>query len=217
MADGFRNFFNKRLKEPLPGSDAQFRMAPEPVSTDSRPRKSEAPPHAIDSSVLVLVYAGEDNNLKLVFTLRTTSINHGGQISFPGGRSEPGESSVETALREAEEEIGVNPDDISIVGSLSTLYTQVSNNEVTPVVGFLDYVPELKINPDEVEEVFSTSLVELADKNNIIVEKWQLHGKNTYRVPFWNIHRVPLWGVSAMILSEFMELYGEFKSQKTKT
>lgn len=207
----FINFLKHRLQRPLPGLDAQLKMAPEPLS-DGPARKMNAPPHASASGVLILMFPNEDNKLELVLTLRSKDIDHGGQISFPGGRSNEEESSVDTALREAYEEIGISPEDVTVIGKLSDLYVSRSNNYVTPIVGYMHSFPELELNPAEVQEAFTVELDSLLMKKNLTVENWNLM-QHTYKVPFWDVHRVPLWGATAMILSEFLELYREFKLQ----
>jgi 8-oxo-dGTP pyrophosphatase MutT (NUDIX family) len=169
----------------------------------------EAPDDAYRSSVLVLLFPNEDGKIELTLTLRTSDINHGGQISFPGGGAEEGESVNETALREAHEEIGINAEDVTIIGRLSDLYVNHSNNRVTPVVGFMDERPEFTLNPNEVEELFTVELDSLLKKKNITVEDWDLQA-NKYRVPYWDVHRVPLWGATAMMLRELLDLYKEF-------
>jgi 8-oxo-dGTP pyrophosphatase MutT (NUDIX family) len=204
----FLTFLKKRLKEKLPGRNAQLKMAPEPVS-GGNPRQMEAPEDASQSSVLVLLFPNEENELELVLTLRSDDIDHGGQISFPGGRAEKDESVIETALREAREEIGIEPEQVKTIGYLSELFVAHSNNRVAPVVGFLSERPEFKINPAEVEEVFAVELDSLLHKKNLLVENWDLQ-TYTYRVPYWNVHRVPLWGATAMMLSELLDLYREY-------
>lgn len=210
----FISFLEDRLEHSLPGLRAQLKMAPEPV-TEGPKRELEAPEDARLSSVLILLYPNRKENLELILTLRNRNIDHGGQISLPGGRSEKGESRTETALREAREEVGINPDRIRVLGCLSELYVSHSNNRVLPVVGYLDYSPTLKLNPDEVEEAFTVELQSLESKKNLTVENWELK-KQSYEVPYWDVHEVPLWGATAMILSEFLELYREFhKSQNS--
>lgn len=207
-------FLKKRLdQDDLPGQPSQLKMAPEPLSANAERRSMQPPGDSRQSSVLVLIFPNDEGELELILTLRTQTINHGGQLSFPGGRAEIGETPVQTALREAREEIGIKPGDIEIAGSLSTLYVAPSHNQVTPVVGFLDYVPELTINPNEVEEVFSVELNSLLNKENLTVEDWNLRDDHTYKVPYWDVHRVPLWGATAMMLSEFLDIYREFKEK----
>ncbi len=208
----FKVYLESRLKENLPGKEAQLKMAPEPTS-GGRPRKIKAPEDANRSSVLVLLFPDNENKLELVLTLRSNDIEHGGQISFPGGGAEPGETIIETALREANEEIGISPDSVSVIGELSELYVEHSNNRVHPVVGFLENEPVFNLFPPEVEEVFTIKLDTLLLKKNLTVENWDLR-KYTYRVPYWDVHQVPLWGATAMMLNELLELYREFKNSK---
>jgi 8-oxo-dGTP pyrophosphatase MutT (NUDIX family) len=209
MPVDFFMYLKKRLEKPLPGRASHMKMAPKPVSKKASLRKTTVPRDAHPSSVLILIFPDAQDTLKLILTLRTQHINHGGQISLPGGRAETGEKAIETALREAKEEIGIEPDAVQTAGLLSNLYVAHSHNNVKPVAGFLDGSPDLIINPNEVKEAFSIALGLLLDEKNLAVEEWQLHGERC-EVPYWNVHRVPLWGATAMILSEFVDLYREF-------
>ncbi len=215
LIKSLQQFLGKRLTEPLPGRAAQLKMVPEPLDEKGAQRPMESSFDAKKSSVLMLFFPNKKNRTSLIFTRRSSDINHGGQISFPGGRAEENESTNETALREAQEEIGINPNEVSIAGTMSDLYVSVSNNLVTPVVGFIGYKPAFRLNPAEVEEVFTVPIDELDLTENLVDEQWELHSGASYNVPFWKVHDVPLWGATAMILSEFMEIYGEFKSQKS--
>lgn len=206
-------FLEQRLSQSLPGKKAQIEMAPEPVD-GGEIREMKPPPEVNKSSVLILLFPNGDDEMELVLTLRSHDIDHGGQISFPGGRAEKGESLHQAALREAKEEIGVSPNAVTVIGEISELYVSHSNNLVTPVVGFTDRRPEFEINPTEVEEVFAVELHSLLHKKNITVEDWDLHSY-TYRVPYWDLHQVPLWGATAMMLNEFLDLYREFVNKKS--
>ncbi|MDX1636879.1 MAG: CoA pyrophosphatase [Balneolaceae bacterium] len=170
--------------------------------------------HARQSSVLVLIYPNDEAVLELLLTLRSSEIDHGGQISFPGGRSEDGETPEETALREAREEVGIDPESVHITGRLTKLFVSYSNNDVTPVVGYMEEQPALTLDRREVEEAFSVELESLLGKKNLTVEDWNLRN-HTFKVPYWDVHRVPLWGATAMMLNEFLELYREFKAKQT--
>lgn len=209
----FTDFLKRRLEQPLPGLDAQLKMAPTPLA-DGPSRKLQAPSGANNSSVLLLLFPNKEDQLELLLTLRSSDIDHGGQISLPGGQSEEDETSVETALREAHEEVGIDPNSVEILGLLSDLYVSHSNNLVKPIVGFLPERPGLTLNPAEVEEAFTVELDSLATKKNLAVENWDLQ-KYSYQVPYWDVHEVPLWGATAMILSEFLELYREFLKTQT--
>lgn len=209
----FIGYLSQRLEQPLPGLNAQLKMAPTPLH-EGPVRELEAPSNANKSSVLILLFPNKEERLELILTLRNKDIDHGGQISLPGGRSEEVETYVETALREAEEEVGIKPESVEIIGLLSDLYVSHSNNLVKPVVAYMPEFPELRINPEEVEEAFTVEIRSLATKKNLTVENWDLQ-KYSYQVPYWDVHEVPLWGATAMILSEFLDLYREFKSQKS--
>lgn len=204
----FIEYLSNRLEKPLPGLNAQLRMAPTPL-TDGPTRELQAPSDAKRSGVLILLFPNEENRLELILTLRSRDIDHGGQISLPGGRSDEDESYVETALREAEEEVGINSGSVKILGMLSDLYVSHSNNLVKPVVGYLPEIPELTPNPAEVEEAFTVEVKSLAAKKNLTVENWDLQ-KYSYEVPYWDVHEVPLWGATAMILNELLDLYREY-------
>jgi len=204
----FIKYLSNRLEKPLPGLNAQLRMAPAPL-TDGPTRELEPPPSAKKSSVLILLFPNEEGRLEVILTLRSRDIDHGGQISLPGGRSDEDESYIETALREAEEEVGLKPESVEILGVLSDLYVSHSNNLVKPVVAYMPGIPELKPNPAEVEEAFTIEVKSLAAKKNLTVENWDLQ-KYSYEVPYWDIHEVPLWGATAMILNELLDLYREY-------
>lgn len=201
-------FLRERLSQNLPGREAQIKMAPKPRG-EGKMRKMEPPQDVRKSSVLILLFPNEEGKLELTLTLRSEDIDHGGQISFPGGGANKGESAAETALRESHEEIGIDPGEITIVGQLSELYVSHSNNLVIPVIGYMQKRPAFDLDPREVEEVFTVTLRSLLHKKNLTEEDWHL-GKHTYKVPYWDVHRVPLWGATAMMLNELLDLYREF-------
>ncbi|MEX2602364.1 MAG: CoA pyrophosphatase [Balneolaceae bacterium] len=208
----FFHYLKERINQPLPGREAHLRFAPSPVEGEHHFRM-EAGEDAYDSSVMILLFEEQEGHPELILTLRTTSISHAGQISFPGGRSDNGETPSGTALRETREEIGVPEESIEIAGTLTKLFLDRSNNLITPVVGYLPSKPKLTINPLEVEEAFTVSLEKLMDRENFSTRSLQLSDR-VYDVPYWNIHPVPLWGATAMMLSELLELYREYLEQE---
>lgn len=209
MSSDFFDFLKERLQQSLPGKNAHNRMLPEPA--DNSP---ELPQKSIDSSghpsgVLVPLYPGDSGELHVILTLRTNSIRHAGQISFPGGRSDSGETIVETALRETHEEIGIPSSKIEVQGTLSPFYLHRTDNRITPVVGALNDKPDMQRNEDEVAEIITVRLDDLLTQSYLKREKWELSNA-TYWVPYWDFHRVPLWGATAMMMSELLEIYSEF-------
>ena len=204
----FEHYLKDKLQRSLPGRSAQQKMEPHPENGSNSPRNYE-PAHDDfrNSSVLVPLIAWGDK-LEVLFTLRTQSINHGGQLSFPGGGKEGDETIEETALREAQEEIGLHPDHAEIIGRLTPLYVGHSDNMVTPVVALLSEKQEFTMNPNE-DEIITVPLKDFMNNQYLITEKWQLRDV-PYTVPFWDIHHVPLWGATAMMMSEFVEVCRDF-------
>jgi 8-oxo-dGTP pyrophosphatase MutT (NUDIX family) len=178
---------------------AQRRMTPEGRLLHRDEDHLGAPRQA---GVLMLLFPVE-GELALVLTQRTTNPHdmHSGQISLPGGAQEAGETPIETALREAREEVGVD-DPVQIIGLLSSVYIPRSNFEVHPIVGYLGTHPAWKRQESEVAEVIECPLAWLMDDSRKVTEDWDF-GDYTRRVPWYNIHGRKVWGATAIILSEF--------------
>lgn len=208
--DTFYNYLKKRLDESLPGKSAQLKMSPKP--NGDRYSISHMVKNIRVNGVLILLHSTLNDVKELLLTLRTNTLpTHKGQISFPGGKSDEDETIIETALREANEEVGLNSNEVHILGTLTGLYLPNSNNYIYPVVGFIDHRPKLTLNPSEVDEAFFVQIDTLLKSDNLKIKDWNIRG-NTYKVPYWDIHpSTPLWGATAMILSEFLSLYRDFK------
>lgn len=215
LQNKFDEFLQSRLSHSLPGRNAQKIMAPYPKN--GKPNRTHYEPANDDfrnSSVLV-PFIDWKEELEIVLTLRTQSINHGGQLSFPGGGKEGDETIEETALREAQEEIGLHTQSVEIIGRLTPLYVGHSDNMVTPVIAFIREEQTFTPNPNEVDEILTVPISALVKEHNLVEENWNLRG-TPYHVPFWNIHRVPLWGATAMMMSELVELYKEFLAENNE-
>ena len=204
----FISYLYHRLKSELPGRRAQKLMVPE--GGEQIMRRFTPTPTARPSAVLLPLVI-KNNNIEVLFTLRSSTLsNHSGQISFPGGRAENGETPTETALREVEEEIGIGKEDIQILGSLSDLFVPPSDSIISPLIGIIRNLPLMIINADEVEEVFLVPLADFLDPDKYKSVTRDIQGY-AVQVPTWSVHpTTPLWGATAMILSELVELYREF-------
>jgi 8-oxo-dGTP pyrophosphatase MutT (NUDIX family) len=197
---------------PLPGYAGQKRMAPFQQEIYEPPPDTDTYRH---NAVLALLVQRETtdgaDDIEFLFTLRSSDLkNHSGQISFPGGRSEGAETPVETALRETWEEVGIEPERITILGGITPLYVPISRSMIHPIVGFHRGEPTLRLNPGEVAEAFFVPLAELQKPESISERPWTLLGHDVM-VPYWNVHpEVLLWGATAMIVAEILTLYEEF-------
>jgi len=159
-------------------------------------------------AALVLVYPHRDGP-SLALTLRSTRLrHHGGQVSFPGGRADEGETTEMAALRECHEEIGVEPAAIEIIGSLSPLWIPPSNFIVYPVVGASALRPTFRPDGAEVARVIELSMADLLDPGLRHSEKRILPGEAEPRtIPYYAIAGAKVWGATAMILSELAAVY----------
>jgi 8-oxo-dGTP pyrophosphatase MutT (NUDIX family) len=140
-------------------------------------------PDARIAAVLILVYP-KNGSVSVVFMQRTDYEGvHGGQISFPGGRKESSDTNlVETALREANEEVGVNPSKISVLGTLTPLFIPVSKTIVTPVVGWIDEKPEYKLQHEEVVFLIEGELKRFLDPSIIKTKHIEILGEMRYQI-----------------------------------
>lgn len=132
--------------------------------------------------------------------------NHAGQIAFPGGKREKEDVDlVGTALREAEEEIGLCRESVEILGTLSTVYVQISNFLITPVVGWVAEMPEIKIDSSEVDEVIFVSLADVTDEMNRCDREMETR-TGRILVPGYEIDGCFIWGATAMMLAELADI-----------
>jgi len=155
------------------------------------------------SAVLVAVADGP-NGAEVLLTRRSMELrSHRGEISFPGGRLDPGETPPETALREAHEEVGLDPAASSLVGELDHLNTVVSHSYIVPVVGRLDSRPPLEPRTMEVDRVLWTPIAELTRPGTYRLETW---GQPPFERPlhFFELDDETIWGATAHMLVDLL-------------
>lgn len=203
----------------LPGRQAQLAFAnhaPHDLPSDLG-KLLEISKDAIPAATLCLLFPDTDLDEKYSFALiertRTSPDDpHSGQISFPGGRMELEDPSMQfTALREANEEIGVLPDQVEILGKLSDLFISVSNYIVSPYVGYIDYKPDFIPQLTEVNNIFTPSLDSLLNPSNILTKDIHVRGIVLKDMPYFNLSNKVVWGATAMMLSEFRTIVQQIK------
>jgi 8-oxo-dGTP pyrophosphatase MutT (NUDIX family) len=192
---------DERLKLPLPGPDAHEPLRAVPSGIVKPRFEHKVPPKP--GGVLILLYE-EDGVIKFPLTKRPDYLGtHGGQISFPGGKTEPDEDVITTALREGEEEIGVIRSDIQVIGRLSNFFVIPSNFIVTPVIGYLNYRPQFIPDPKEVDRVLEGNLEQLLTIDAIRTKEILAAKLYPMMAPHFEIDGEVVWGATAMILNEF--------------
>ena len=159
-----------------------------------------------NSAVLCAVWE-EDGEARVLLTRRTAWLrSHSGQVAFPGGRVEPGETLVDAALRESQEEVGLDPSSVEVIGQLSRMHTISSGAGIFPFVGVLPGGrPELEANPDEVDRVFDVAIGELMADGVFHEEVWGI--ADTERpIYFFEVDNETVWGATARMLYELLLL-----------
>jgi 8-oxo-dGTP pyrophosphatase MutT (NUDIX family) len=158
---------------------------------------------ASPSAVLIPLYldAGE---LHVVLTRRSRSLRtHRGEVSFPGGRADPGETPLKAALREAHEEVALDPELVEPLGELDHLTTITRRAYIVPVVGLVARRPELVANPAEVDAVLEVPLSELLSPGVFREERWG-EGDSARPVYFFELEGDTVWGATAALLRQLL-------------
>jgi len=188
----------------LPGFDAQIQMAAgnrvfyKLIKNTVEPKKA---------AIFILLFF-DNNKLHTIFIKRTKDSGpHSEQIAFPGGMYElKDENLYTTSIREASEEIGISSSNIEFVGELTSLHIPVSNIIVSPFVFYVDSMPTIAINKDEVQEAIIAPVDEFL--NNKILSSFKIKFKgNEYDAPCFKFNNNIIWGATAMIWNEFLTIY----------
>lgn len=174
--------------------------------SDGRSTTNQPHPDEKLSAVLMLLVDSADGAEILLTRRSSTLSNHRGEISFPGGRVDVGESVIDAARRETHEEVGVHPDAVEVHGTLSAWSTFVSRSYIVPVVGSVAERPSLTISNDEVERAFWVPLRELVRPDTFSWEWWSVPALDDDERPmfFFHLDDETVWGATARILHELL-------------
>lgn len=190
------------LHNKLPGEEAHNIMMPI-VRSDKRikPINQSSP---TKSAVLILFYQDDQEYIKFPLIQRPIYNGaHSAQVSLPGGKVEKIDNNIEhTALREAEEEIGIDPQSVEVIGKLSDIFIWVSNYIVTPIIAFTNKKPIFVKDDKEVDEIIETDLNDIMDLNKRKEGTILVRGKYKIQTPYFDIADRMVWGATAMMLSE---------------
>ena len=208
MHSSFLTYLKETLRGDLSGLEAHQKMLP-----PGRRLKTHQDEISLvkASSVLLLLFPEGEQIYICLIKRPSTMTHHPGQISFPGGKVEKEDHSAEmTALREAQEEVGVNPSFIQILGKLTELYVEVSKFLIHPFLAWADQKPEFLLNTDEVEELILFPLTDFI-ANETILETELNTFSGLLRVKYYPFNSEIIWGATAMILSELIEIIKKHK------
>ena len=168
---------------------------------------SEKPSGRPQASVLIAIlnYGEYIESPELIYTQRSGHLStHSGEVSFPGGKAEDGDASLfDTALRESNEEMSLNAEDVTMLGKLDYLISR-HKIEVNPFIATVDKAQDLKAN-EEIQEIFTVPLSFLLDPKNIKRESIERQG-SVWEVPTWSLKNQKIWGLTAMITINFLNV-----------
>lgn len=198
----------QRLALPLPGQEAQFRMAHAERRINSA--RYKMPDDHRKSAVMIMLYQKYDR-IKFPLIIRSVYDGvHSGQVALPGGRFEQGdETLIGTAIRETCEETGVFNKNIKVVGALSELYIPPSNFLVNPFIAVHPHAPGFIPHEREVARIVEMDIEKILDEKLICEKTIKLSNGVSINTPCFEIDGLTVWGATAMILSEFKSVLYE--------
>jgi 8-oxo-dGTP pyrophosphatase MutT (NUDIX family) len=192
----------EQLKQPLPGREFHLKMMSEARMTS----KIQPNENTRKSAVLILFYPYQDEIFVPLILRPAYDGVHGGQMAFPGGRAEKeDENLIRTALREAQEEVGIKAIDVKVIGQLTEIFIPPSNFFVLPVIGFINYHPTFYPDAREVDSIIEVNLNEIMDEKNQQLRKVDVRGLKL-ETPCFIIQERVIWGATAMMLAELNEV-----------
>ncbi len=200
-----------RLQQSLPGEEVQFLMAPITRQKITQALTQHLKP--IKSAVLILLFpVGKNIHTLLIQRTAYTGV-HSAQVAFPGGKFDETDIHLKhTALRETQEEIGIHPEHIEIIGKLTDIYITPSNFLVTPFIGYINTLPDFIINEYEVQKIITVDLFQL---NNTAIRSEKIITQSSghkIKTPYYEIEDLTVWGATAMMISELNVVVEESKN-----
>ncbi len=201
----FLNHLQSELLASLPGVDAHLLLAPEMRRNDIK--TNITPDHAVESAVLILLYPFNDRLHTVVILRNEYNGAHSGQISLPGGKTEASDIDFKhTALREAQEEIGIIPSEMEIIGQLSRFYVRPSNFVVNPYIAYSANRPEFYPDKTEVQRIIEVDIFNEINFNKMVNKTLSFKNNIQVNAPGFEVGGEFMWGATAMIFSELIQI-----------
>jgi len=196
---------SKGLSYPLPGKASHLSMSPEPV--DLRRFESEIPKTHNRSAVLILFYPEEGEAFFPLIKRPIYEGVHSGQIALPGGKYEEVDGDLsKTALRESNEEVGIDTSKVELLGKLTDLFIPTSNFLVSPYLGITSEKPEFVPEQKEVHRILLTSFKRLQSPEILKRKELLIGNKFKLDTPYFELDGETVWGATAMILGELLQI-----------
>jgi 8-oxo-dGTP pyrophosphatase MutT (NUDIX family) len=194
----------QRLQRPLPGGAAHLKLVPQPPRGGWQ--AGIVPESARPAAALALIYQDDQGVLRLPLTLRASTLpHHPGQISLPGGAVDAGETIEDAALREAQEEVGVEPSRVRLLGRMTPVHVLVSNFALHPVLAVTDARPSFSAHAPEVDRIIEIDIDRLCDSSCLQMGV-RLRDGARIAYPYFDLEEVQVWGATAMVLAELGDL-----------
>ena len=198
-----KELLQEAFTKELPGKDAHVKMAPQPLDLRRFTTSFSEPPKK--SGVLLLFYPDQGAVYFPLIKRPQYPGVHSGQVGFPGGKMEPSDPDILfTALREAEEEIGINASKVEVLGRLTDLYIPTSNFLVSPVIGFVTEKPSFVPEQREVARIIAAEVISLFHPEVRKQKQLAVGGGMYLDTPYFAVEEEVVWGATAMILSELI-------------
>ncbi len=202
----FLKYLQSELLYDLPGADAHVLLAPEMRRNDIK--TGITPDHAVESAVLILLYPFQSRLHTVVILRNEYDGAHSGQISLPGGKAEDSDIDFKhTALREAQEEIGIIPSEIEIIGQLSRFYVRPSNFIVYPYIAYCAHRPEFYPDKTEVQRIIEIDILNEINLNKMVNKTIIFKNNIQVYAPGFEVGGEFMWGATAMIFSELIHVF----------